>query len=175
VVFTDGFEDRSPLISEVTPLIHERVYAIGVADAANVRNDILRALADNSGGFMLVTGAIAQDDEFLLEKFFIQVLAGVVNRDIVRDPDGWLFPGQVARVPFSITHADIAFDAIGLSRAPGYTALALEAPDGTVIGPSQVAPGQFRQSVTAGSFRLTLPLVVDGKEHWAGQWTLLLA
>ena len=174
VVFTDGFEDRSPLISEVAPLINERVYAVGVADAANVRNDILRALADNSGGFMLVTGAIAQDDEFLLEKFFIQVLAGVVNRDIVRDPDGWLIPGQIARVPFSITRSDIAFDAIALSRAPNFVVIALQTPDGTIVSPAQVPAGQFRPGATAGNFRITLPLVVDGKEHWEGGWELLL-
>lgn len=84
VVFTDGIEDREPFVRDLS--IGERVYAIGVANAANVQNDVLRALANNSGGFMLVTGEIPQDDEFLLEKFFIQVLAGVVNRSIVRDP-----------------------------------------------------------------------------------------
>jgi hypothetical protein len=174
VVFTDGFEDRSPLISEVRPLLNERVYAVGVADAANVRNDILRAVADESGGFMLVTGAIAQDDEFLLEKFFIQVLAGVTNRDIVRDPEGWLVPGQVARVPFSIARSDIAFDALALSRASSFVAIGLETPDGTVVGPAQVPAGQFRQGTTSGNYRITLPLVVDGKEHWEGEWELLL-
>jgi len=175
VVFTDGFEDRSPLISEVTSLINERVYAVGVADAANVRNDILRALADDTGGTMLVTGAIAQDDEFLLEKFFIQILAGVTNRDIVRDPDGWIMPGQIARVPFSITRSDIAFDAIALSRAPQFVVIGLEAPDGTVVGQAQVPAGAFRAGTTTSSFRITLPLVIDGKEHWEGEWELLLA
>jgi hypothetical protein len=175
VVFTDGFEDRAPLIAEVRPLINERVYAVGVADAANVRNDILRAVADESGGFMLVTGAIAQDDEFLLEKFFIQILAGVTNRDIVRDPDGWLVPGQVSRVPFSITRSDVAFDAVALSRAANYVAIALQTPDMTVVGPGQVPAGQFRLGLTSGSYRITLPLVADGKEHWEGEWQLLLA
>lgn len=174
VVFTDGFEDRAPLIADVEPLINERVYAVGVADAANVHNDILRTLADNSGGFMLVTGAIAQDDEFLLEKFFIQVLAGVVNRDIVRDPNGWLIPGQIARVPFSITRSDIAFDTIALSRAPKFIAMALQTPDGTIVGPAQLPAGAFRPSTTSGNFRITLPVVVDGKEHWEGEWQLLL-
>lgn len=66
---------RTPFIRDLQ--IGERVYAVGVANAANVQNEILRALAANTGGFMLVTGEIPQDDEFLLEKFFIQVLAGV--------------------------------------------------------------------------------------------------
>jgi hypothetical protein len=174
IVFTDGFEDREPWIRNVRHLINERVYAVGVGDAANVRNEILRAVANDSGGFMLVTGAIAQDDEFLLEKFLIQVLAGVTNRDIVRDPDGWLMPGGIARVPFSITRSDIAFDTLALSRAPGAVAVALQTPNGTVVSPAEVPAGQFRQGVTGGNFRVTLPLVVDATEHWEGEWQLLL-
>jgi hypothetical protein len=37
-----------------------------VADAAHVANDVLRGIADDSRGFMLFTGALNQDDEFLL-------------------------------------------------------------------------------------------------------------
>lgn len=175
IVFTDGFEDREPLINDVESLINERVYAVGVADAANVRNDTLRALADNTGGFMLVTGAIGPDDEFLLEKFFIQILAGVTNRDIVSDPGGSLIVGQIARVPFSITRSDIAFDAIALSRAPQFVVIGLETPDGTVVDQTRVPAGSFRAGTTSSSFRIALPLVIDGKEHWEGKWQLLLA
>lgn len=174
VVFTDGIEDRAPFIRDVRSLINERVYAVGVANAANVQNDILRALANDSGGFMLVTGEIPQDDEFLLEKFFIQVLAGVVNRSIVRDPEGVVFPGQIARVPFSLTRSDIEFDALALSRVPQFLAIALQAPDGTVVDQAQVPAGGFRTGATSSSFRITLPLVVNGVEHWEGEWQLLL-
>ncbi|MGH6842341.1 MAG: tyrosinase family protein, partial [Methylocella sp.] len=174
VVFTDGFENRSPFIRGVSPLINERVYAVGVADAANVQNDILRALADNTGGYILVTGALAQDDEFLLDKFFIQILAGVTNQEIIRDPDGTVMPGEVSRVPFSIVRSDIAFDAVALTRTPGLISVALEAPDGTLIGIPQVPPGSFRSGATSQSFRITLPLVVNGVEYWEGEWKLLL-
>jgi hypothetical protein len=150
------------------------VYAIGVADAANVQNDVLRALANNTGGFMLVTGEIPQDDEFLLEKFFIQVLAGVVNRSIVRDPEGIVIPGQIARVPFNLTRSDIEFDALALSRAPQFLAIALQTPDGTLVNQAQVPAGSFRAGATSSGFRITLPLVVDGVEHWEGEWQLLL-
>jgi hypothetical protein len=174
IVFTDGFEDRAPLINDVASLIDERVYAIGVADAAHVANDVLRAIADDSGGFMLVTGALSQDDEFLLEKFFLQVLAGVMNRHIVRDPDGWVIPGEVARVPFSVVRSDIAFDAVALSRAPQYLATALQTPDGTIVAPSDMPTGSLRTGATSRTFRLTLPLVVGGVEHWEGEWQLVL-
>lgn len=175
VVFTDGIEDRSPRIADVQHLITDRVYAVGVADAANVQNDILRAIADDSGGFMLVTGALAQDDEFLLEKFFIQILVGVLNRDIVRDPEGSVGFGEVARVPFSITRSDIAFDAVALTRAPQFLAVALQAPDGTIIGVPQLPPGSYRPGATSRSLRIALPVLLDGKEHWEGEWHLLLA
>lgn len=175
LVFTDGFEDRSPLIADVEALITDRVYAVGVADAANTRNDILRALADNSGGFMLVTGALAQDDDFLLEKYFIQVLAGVLNRDMVRDPDGSVGFGEIARVPFSITRSDIAFDAVALTRFPQFLAIALQAPDGSVVGVGQLPAGSYRPGSSSRSLRITLPIVHDGKEHWEGGWQLLLA
>jgi hypothetical protein len=175
IVFTDGIEDRDPRIADVQHLITDRVYAVGVANAANVANDKLRAIADNSGGFMLVTGALAQDDEFLLDKFFIQVLAGVLNRDIVYDPEGSVGFGEVARVPFSITRSDIAFDAVALTRAPQFLAIALQAPDGTVIGVSQLPPGSYRPGATSRTMRVTLPVLIDGKEHWGGEWQLLMA
>lgn len=175
IVFTDGIEDRSPRIADVQHLITDRLYAVGVADAANVQNDILRAIANNSGGFMLVTGALAQDDEFLLEKFFIQILAGVLNRDIVRDPPGSVGFGEIARVPFSITRSDIAFDAVALTRAPHFLAVALQAPDGTIIGVPQLPPGAYRPGAASRNLRVTLPVLHDGKEHWEGEWQLLLA
>ncbi|HED65419.1 MAG TPA: VWA domain-containing protein [Planctomycetes bacterium] len=175
VVFTDGYQTQAPYIADVAGLINDRVYAVGIADAAHVDNASLVALADSSGGYMLVTGALEQDDEFLLEKFFIQILAGVTNRDIVTDPGGWLSLGEVARIPFSIANSDVAFDAIGLTRAPQYTVMALEAPDGTIIDASRVPPGAHRIGQGSSAFRVTLPLVVDGKEHWEGKWHLLMA
>ncbi|MBQ5948694.1 tyrosinase family protein [Massilia sp. ST3] len=175
IVFTDGIEDRSPRIADVQHLITDRLYAVGVADAANVQNDILRAIADGTGGFMLVTGALAQDDEFLLEKFFIQILAGVLNRDIVRDPEGSVGFGEIARVPFWITRSDIAFDAVALTRAPPFLAIALQAPDGTIIGVPQLPAGAYRPGATSRNLRVTLPVLHDGKEHWEGEWQLLLA
>ncbi len=172
IVFTDGIEDRHPFVSEVT--VGERVYAIGVADAANVQSDVLRQLANNTGGFMLVTGEVPPDDEFLLEKFFIQVLAGVANRFMVRDPEGTVIPGEIARVPFHLTRSDIAFDALTLSRLPQFLALALQTPDGTIVNRFQVPADGFRAADTSQGFRLTLPLVVNGVEHWGGEWQLLL-
>jgi hypothetical protein len=174
VVFTDGYNTVAPDVDDVAELINDRVYAVGVADAANINNDTLVQLADDSGGYMLVTGAITQDDEFLLEKYFIQILAGVMNRDIIKDPGGWITAGQITRVPFSVTRSDIDFDAVALSRTPQYTVIGLETPDGTVVDQTKVPAGSYRAGTNSNGFRVTLPLVVDGKGHWEGKWNLLI-
>ncbi len=175
VVFTDGYETTAPYISQVAQLLTNRIYAVGIADADNVANDTLETLASGSKGFMLVTGALQQDDDFLLEKFFIQVLAGVTNQDIVRDPSGWLRPGSVERIPFDIAESDYAFDTIVLNRAPRYVITGLEAPDGTVIRPQDLPAGATRTGHNLNGFRVNLPVVSDGVGHWAGRWRLLIA
>ena len=175
VVFTDGYETTAPYISQVAQLLTDRVYAVGIADAANVANDTLETLASGSNGFMLVVGALAQDDEFLLEKFFLQVLVGVTNQDIVRDPSGWLRPGAVARIPFDIADSDYAFDTVVLNRAPRHVLTALEAPDGSVIRPQDLPMGATRTGHNLNGFRVNLPVVKDGVGQWSGRWHLLIA
>jgi hypothetical protein len=175
VVFTDGIEDRAPWLDQVGDLIDDRVYAIGIANAANVDSNKLRTIANNSRGFMLVTGAVTEDDEFLLEKFFLQVLVGVTNRDIVTDPPGQVVPGAIETVPFSLNRSDVEFDAVVLTRLPQALVLGLRTPDGTVVGPADLPPGADRGGTTSRTLRVTLPLVVDGVGHWEGAWELLLA
>ena len=175
VVFTDGLEDREPWIADVESLIHDRVYAIGLGSAANVDSNKLRAIADGSGGFMLVQGAVSTDDEFLLEKFFLQVLAGVTNRDIVTDPAGTMTPGTIHEVPFVINRSDVEFDAVTLSRAPHAFAFGLRTPNGTTLGLSELPSGTLRGGATSRTLRVSLPLVVNGVEHWEGDWALLMA
>lgn len=174
IVFTDGIEDRAPWLDEVESLINDRIYAIGVANAANVDNNKLRTIANNSGGFMLVTGAVTEDDDFLLEKFFLQVLAGVTNRDIIVDPPGQVVPGAMETVPFSLTRSDVEFDAVVLTRAPQLIVTALRTPDGTIVGPAELPAGGDRSGATSRTLRVTLPLVVNGVGHWEGDWELLL-
>lgn len=174
VVFTDGYQTAAPYVDDVAALLTDRVYAVGIADADNVQNDTLEGLASGSNGFMLVTGALTQDDEFLLEKFFIQVLVGVTNQQLVKDPSGWLRPGAIARIPFDIADSDYAFDTIALSRAPNYVLTALEAPDGTIIRPQDLPAAAHRIGHNLNGYRLNLPVVKDGTGHWAGRWHLLM-
>ena len=173
VVFTDGWENKKPWISDVRSIINGRVYAVGVGDAASTDNDVLRQLADDTGGFMNVTGALPVDDEFLLEKFFLQVLAGVTNRDIVRDPDGALASGVIDRVPFQLTSSDISFDAVVLCRAPQNVEIGLEAPDGTILTEGNLPDGSLRTGTASAAFRISLPAKPGGGK-WEGRWHLRL-
>lgn len=175
VVFTDGVSDRQPWISEVETSIPDRVYAVGVASAANVDSNKLREIANGTGGFMLHQGAVTDDDEFMLEKFFLQILAGVLNRDIITDPPGLALPGIIDSVPFSLNRSDVQFDAVVLSRYPQALILGLRTPDGGIVGPSQLPAGAVRVGATSRTLRVTLPLVINGVEYWEGDWELLLA
>ena len=75
-----------------------------------------------------MTGALSTDDFFVLQKYYLQILAGVTNADIVLDPDGWLASGQKLRIPFRLSETDITADAILLtgSAPPDLFRFALE-------------------------------------------------
>jgi hypothetical protein len=66
VVLTDGKENRPRWISDVAPEINERTYAVGLGTPENTSAPALQTLAGNNGGYLLVTGAIAGDNRFIL-------------------------------------------------------------------------------------------------------------
>ena len=88
IVFTDGHETAEQYISDVSSLIDERVYAIGLGTADEIQPTALTSLTNSTGGYLLLTGQLGNDDTFLLAKYYLQILAGVTNEDIVVDPQG---------------------------------------------------------------------------------------
>ncbi|MFO7537126.1 MAG: vWA domain-containing protein, partial [Chloroflexota bacterium] len=135
VVFTDGHENSSRYLSDpdVQAVINDRVFAIGLGTAANLNPAALDAIANSTGGFLMMTGAIGNDDLLRLHKYFLQVLAGVTNTAVVVDPEGSIRPGQEHRIPFHLSEADIGADVILLSPAPWAIEFMLETPSGKVI------------------------------------------
>jgi hypothetical protein len=81
----------------------------------------------------VLTGDLDINSRYKLAKYFLQVLAGVKNEDIVRDPDGLLAPGQVDEIDFHLTEADIAADVILMAPARGSIDMTLVTPSGEVI------------------------------------------
>ena len=64
----------------------------------------MNALANGTGGYLMLTGVLSAsiDDYFRLSKYFMQILAGVTNNNIILDPSGYVAPGSKIRIPFRV-------------------------------------------------------------------------
>ena len=177
IVLTDGHENRSKYISEVASMINERVFAIGLGTAEQIRPAALNALTNDTGGYLLMTDALDADAYFRLSKYYLQILAGVTNMDIVRDPEGYLIPGQTHRIPFILNETDISTDIILLSPAPQVFNFLIETPTGDIIDPSFVAttPGiSFVSGHGVCYYRISLPVPIGDAGVGPGPWHALL-
>ncbi len=174
IVFTDGQENEPAWLDDVASSIDDRVFAIGLGTAQQIDPVALSKLTDDSGGYLLLTGPVDANDHFRLRKYFLQVLAGVTNAEVVLDPEGWVHYGQIARVPFDLSDTDYQADVYALTNSR-YTVLGLEAPDGTVVGPHASIPGvEYVHGPTCQYYRLGLPAAIGSGAH-AGRWHALLA
>lgn len=177
VVFTDGIENTPVFIADVMSSINDRTFAIGLGTAEQVSVGALTALANNTGGRLLLSGRLspAIDDYFRLNKFFMQVLAGVKNIDIATDPAGFIAPGMKVRIPFVLNDADIDSTVILLTDLPAIRFF-IETPDGDVMDPVRALAigATFAVGTNMSYYRFTLPLPLGGKPAHAGTWHALL-
>lgn len=177
VVFTDGQENSPLSIADVLGSINERTFAIGLGTAQQVSVGALTALANNTGGRLLLSGQLSPsiDDYFRLSKFFMQVLAGVTNANIVTDPSGYLAPGMKVRIPFLLNDTDIESSVILLTDIPAIR-FCIESPAGDVMDPTQAAAigATFAVGTNMSYYRFALPLPLGGKPADAGTWFALL-
>ncbi len=176
IVLTDGLENRPLSIADVTGSIDNRTFAIGLGNEHQVNTAALRALARSTGGFLYLTGLLSAsiDDYFRLSKFFLQILAGVTNTDIITDPPGYIAPGTKVRVPFDLTEADIDCTALVMTDA-NVVDLELEAPDGSLIqAPMAAGLGMtYGAGAQTKHFRFTLPVAIGAGQR-AGRWHAVL-
>jgi len=179
IVLTDGIETAEKRIADVADtIINEYVYAIGLGTAEQIRPAALQALTNGTGGYLLMTGNLSVDDTYLLAKYYLQILAGITNNDIILDPEGWLAPGDRIRIPFDVNEADIEITGVVLSTMPSALRFALETPDGDFVdfAFAQTDPQiDFAYNDQTIHARATLPVVHDGREAGAGRWHLVLA
>ncbi|KWE76658.1 hypothetical protein WL77_32375 [Burkholderia ubonensis] len=176
LVLTDGMENTAPMLSDVSSSITANTFAIGLGIPENISVAALNVLTQGHNGYLLVTGALNSDQTTRLTKYFLQILAGVTNANVVLDPPGVLLPGTVQRIPFSMSEADYGLDVFVLCEMPWAIQFALEAPDGTLITP---ATGGHVQYVVVGGlayYRLGLPAVpAQAVGTHGGTWNVLLA
>ena len=178
IVFTDGLNNTDPTIGDAmaSGAIDGATFAIGLGDATQVDSAALAQLANNTGGFLLLTDTLTPDtsDFFLVKKYFLQILAGVQNNEIVVDPTGKILPGQVISVPFHLTDADIQATTILLTDIPALR-MRLRTPAGDMIDPTVATSVGARYTVGQNLvfYRYLLPVAV-GPGAKSGTWKAVL-
>jgi hypothetical protein len=176
VVLTDGLENEPLWLSDVTGSIDNRTFAIGLGGELDVNTVALDTLTNGTGGYLLLTGLLtpSTDDYFRLRKYFLQIMAGVTNTNIVLDPTGQIGPGTTHRIPFLLNEADIGCTAL-LMTDHNVVDVALESPDGTIVDEGAAAGlgMTFARGAHSRHFRFTLPAAIGAGQH-DGTWHLLL-
>jgi hypothetical protein len=176
IVLTDGQENATKLIADVAGSVDDRTFAIGLGRPEDINPQALNAVTSGTGGYVVMTGNLSTDEYFVLSKYYLQVLAGVTNQEIVLDPSGHLQPGNTQREPFSLTEADAGADVIILSPAPWVLRATLETPTGELLTPGALPTGmRFVAGMGVEYFRFSLPVVTaGGRPMGAGRWALHL-
>jgi hypothetical protein len=179
VVLTDGKENNPRYIADVAAEINELTYAIGVGTPQNTSAPALQTISENNGGYLLVTGAITAANRFVLQKYFLQILAGISNADVVLDPDGTLTTEHEQSIPFQLTDADAGVDVILLAPYPKAIDFRIQTPSGFIIEPwrANAEPAMtWRLSESVSYYRLVLPTeLFRARYDQAGTWRILLS
>ena len=173
VVLTDGHENRDRYLADVASLINDRVFAIGLGTPEQIQPVALDALTNGTGGYLLMTGAMDANDPYRLEKYYLQILTGVTNDQVVLDPNGWLAYGGIETIPFYLNEADRTVDAIVLLPYPKLIRTRLVSPSGQVLDASHPAL-RWHADRNLGFYRFTLPVPSMVARESAGCWQLLL-
>ncbi len=147
IVLTDGIQNTPPEIPTATATVagkmpRQRVFAIGLG--LNQLEDKLVQIASVTNGVAQITGDLVGYKEFLLHKLYVQILSDVSDEAFVKDPLGIVLPGQKRSTPIDIGEVDVTADFIVAFRPtfayPKYINIWLEAPDGTIVRPSDAGP-----------------------------------
>jgi hypothetical protein len=177
IVFTDGLENTAPYIADMQSSINNRTFAIGLGTAQQVSVGALTALVNNTGGSMLLSGNLSPsiDDYFRLSKYFLQVLAGVQNSNIVTDPSGYIMPGMKVRIPFLLNETDIEATVVLLTDLRALRFL-IETPAGDIMSPAQASGlgATYGIGSNLNYYRFALPLPLGANPAQAGTWYALL-
>ena len=174
VVLTDGVENVHPYVAELPAgTITNRTYAIGFGLPGDVSTAVLRQITSNTHGDLIITGHISTAAQaFTLTKYFVQILAGVTNMNVILDPQGSLFFGSRHVIPFDLIGADLYADVIVLCPLPQLLDFTLETPFGTIITPLTGGPHiKYTLGSHVAFYRVTLPaLAADPTGSHAGSW-----
>ncbi|KAH0558735.1 hypothetical protein GP486_004621 [Trichoglossum hirsutum] len=177
VVFTDGLENTDLRIADVAGSLNAQTFAVGLGTAEQVSAGALKAITSQTNGYMLLSGPLSPsvDDLFRLQKYFLQILAGVSNTSIVTDPNGTIFPDKTVRIPFQLSEADIDATTILLADRRGVN-FSIQTPAGDIMTPSSARNlgAKYAIGTNMNYYRFTLPLALGKKPAHAGTWYAIL-
>jgi hypothetical protein len=176
IVFTDGMENEPVSIASVSGSINNRTFAIGLGNESQVNTSALNQLTNGTGGYLKLTGLLTNsiDDYFLLPKYFLQILAGVTNNNIILDPTGYISNGQEIRIPFIVNEADLDATVILMVDMQAVD-IVIETPNGDIIEPNNIAGLGIDYSVgkTSKNYKFNLPVAFPAGNH-TGEWFVIL-
>lgn len=177
LLLTDGLENRPETIAAAVAAgaTDTRTYAVGLGNEYQVNTAALTSIAGSAGGKLYLSGVLTPntDDYFRVRKFFLQILAGVTNTMIVRDPTGYINVGTRIRIPFDLCEADIDCRVILLTDFP-IVKLSVETPDGQIIDAVNAAAFgvTFETGDNIKTATFTLPLAFHDIQ--SGTWNAIL-
>ncbi len=176
VILTDGLENREQWLADVGGSIDNRTFAIGLGNETQVNTFALQTIANGTGGYLLLTGLLTSsiDDFFRLSKFFLEIMAGVTNNNIILDPSGFISPGTTIRIPFYISDSDIDTTVI-LMTDFNVVDLMVETPAGDLIEAGNAAGLGITYNVglRTRAYKFTLPVAFPSGNH-EGKWHVVL-
>ena len=179
IVLTDGNENIHPYVGELPAgTITNRTFAIGFGLPGEVSDPVLNQITSNTNGDLIITGNMPSEEQrFNLTKYFVQILAGVMNSQVILDPNGKLFFGTQDVIPFKVSDTDVYVDAITLCPIPQFVDFILETPGGKLIKPSIVEPNIiFINGQQVLCYRMVLPAIsADPTGTHAGLWKAVLS
>ena len=151
--------------------ITAKTFAVGLGLPGNINTTALTNDEANTGGYLLITGILSQEHTYLLTKYFLQILAHIDNKNIIKDPAVYLTKGAEHRIPFKVTES-IDLNVILIAYYPWLINFRIETPGGKILDP---ATSEFIQKETMSDYRLTLPAISDDRNaSYGGTWYALL-
>lgn len=184
VVLTDGIQNTAPDIPAAIAAVsakvpRQRVFAVGLG--LNQLEDRLVQLASVTNGVAQITGELAGDREFLLQKLYVQILTDVADEAFVQDPTEVLTPGTHRATDVYIGEVDVSADFILVYRKQAVYPLVdlwLEAPDGTTIRPAEAGTTYPNFMFVIGDghayFRCQFPAFPGKPTAHVGRWRVWL-
>jgi hypothetical protein len=178
LILTDGKENTPPYLAQVSTSINANTFAIGLGNPENISTAALNTLTQGHNGYLLITGTLTSDQEALLKKYFLQILAGITNANVIVDPHGNLGAGVEHRIPFNVIESDIGLDVFLLSPVARIIDFQLETPSGKLINSSLVggsSPIKFVSKNNFSYYRIALPAIPsdpEGSHH--GTWNAII-